>query len=69
MVTMTKDDVRVYSSDYVYISSGLNYKHLIDGCHEPLDVIQPILNQENVPTIAKLSSNIRDKVKIIFYTK
>jgi hypothetical protein len=41
---------------------GLDYKLLMDRNVDPLDVIEPILNQENVATIAKLASHIPNQV-------
>jgi len=44
---------------------GLNYKELTSGNSDPLDVLSPVLNQDNVAAIAKLASNVNDKVRII----
>ncbi|KAK2171518.1 hypothetical protein NP493_1055g01018 [Ridgeia piscesae] len=43
------------------VASDLDYKKLVDGKMRPLDVICPILNTENVNTLAKLASKIPDK--------
>ncbi|CAH1796434.1 unnamed protein product [Owenia fusiformis] len=38
--------------------AGLNYKKLIDGSADPLDVISPLLTGSNVHVMAKLAKNI-----------
>ena len=42
---------------------GLDYKKLVSGKHNPLDVIRPILTQDNINGIAKLAPKIPDQVK------
>jgi len=43
-------------------SIGIDYKQLTDAQHDPLDIIRPVLSQDNVSAIAKLAPYIHDNV-------
>ena len=49
-------------------SKGLDYKALTDGQHDPLDILDPFLNADNVSTIAKLASVIPNQVYFSCHT-
>lgn len=52
-----------------YLPSGLDYKKLMDSDTSPLDVLRPCLTAANINTLAKLSSQIPDKVSIVVICK
>jgi len=49
------------------VPPGIDYKQLTDGQHNPLDIIKPILSEDNVSAIAKLAPHIRDRVMTLFH--
>ncbi|XP_033750641.1 neuroblastoma-amplified sequence-like [Pecten maximus] len=58
--TLTADTHVKLLKKIKFSSEGLDYKRLVEGKHNPVDVLVPILTTSNINVIAKLANKIPD---------